>query len=224
MYTAVLEICKVHESSWSGIPGFANAVNEFELALHTLKQDASKQVSISDGVSMTKFAKLNELFERLMLIHAALAIHARSTGDTDRVIRNTINLSDLKRLSIARLDLHLDNVLEDLGNHGSDLVDLGIDAGLVQETIQLIEEGRMHSVRPRMTIIERRRLTQRLDEGVSKLDDLLHLKIDPLMRLFKFSLPEFFHLYFNARVVIDHKSKKGNASPESGSPPSEDPF
>lgn len=225
MYTAVLEICKVHETTWSGIPGFVSAVNEFESALQSLKIDASKQESVREGVSILKFAKLSELFERLMLIHAGLAIHAKSIEDDEMVIRNTVSMSELKRLSITRLDLHLDKVLNDLVEHSVALEIFGIDSGMIQDTLHLIEEGRIHSTRPRMTIIEKRQLTQKLDETVSALDSILKFKTDPLMRLFKTNYPDFFTLYFNARLIIDNTSKKGSSSSETGSPPiNEDPF
>lgn len=225
MYTAVLEICKVHETTWSSIPGFANAVNEFEANLQTLKLDASKQESVRDGVSMMKFAKLDELFDRLLLIHTGLAIHAKTIHDEELFLRNTVNLSDLKRLSIPRLDFHLNKVLIDMEEHGSSLEIFGIDSALIQDTIGLIEEGRLQSTRPRMSIIEKRQLTQKLDETVSKLDEILKLKLDALMRLFKYSYPAFFQLYFAARVIIEYPGKKGSASSENGSPPvNEDPF
>lgn len=225
MYTAVLEICKVHEASWSAIPGFATTVNEFEDLLQTLKLDASKQDSVREGVTMIKFAKLSQLFDRLLLIHSGLAIHARSIHDEEMVFRNTVSPTDLKRLSITRLDFHLDKVLTDLEHHGSALANFGIDASMVQETISLIEEGRLQSTRPRMSIIEKRQLTQKVDAAVSKLDAILKFKLDALMRLFKFSVPEFFNLYFSARVIIDHHSKKGSSSSETESPPeNEDPL
>jgi hypothetical protein len=225
MYTAVLEICKVHETTWSSIPGFASAVNEFEATLQTLKLDATKQESVRDGVTLMKFAKLGELFDRLMLIHTGLAIHAKSIHDEEMFIRNTVSPTDLKRLSITRLDFHLNKVLIDLEEHGASLVIFGIDSGMVQDTISLIEEGRLQSTRPRMSIIEKRQLTQKLDEGVSKLDEILKLKLDALMRLFKFNHPDFFQLYFAARVVIEYPGKKGSSTSENGSPPeNEDPF
>lgn len=219
MYTAVIEICKKHETSWETIPGFVNTVGEFETILGKLKNNASKQITVTKGISQAKEVAIKELYEHLMLIHAALAIHAKQVNDHDLMFRNTINISDLNHLTIPRLEFHLDRLLADLTEHGTYLLPFGLDAAFLQETSEMITLGRLQSTRPRMSIIERSQLTKSLDESISKLDVILKFKMDPLMRLFKKSVPDFYDLYFKARIIIDQGNKK--ASPSKGLPPAE---
>jgi len=225
MYNAVLEICKEHQTTWEEIPGFANTVAEFEAAVNELKNDASLQESIQDGVSMLKKEKLAALFERLMLVHAAMAIHAKTIDNPELLRRNVVTLTDLKRLNIIRLELHLKVAESDLVTYGPALESFGISEQMIQETIQMIGDGIVHSTRPTMSIIERHQLTVKLNEESSNLDNILNFRLDPLMRLFKTSNSEFFKLYFNARIVAMPGSRKANPESETGSPPiPDDPF
>ena len=112
-------------------------------------------------------------------------------------------MSDLKRLSIVRLDAHLNNIIEDINEHGEALLDFGITSEFLNETIELINVGSYNARRPRMAIIERKMLTQSLTTISHDLDNLLRFKLDKLMNLFRKSNADFYSRYHNARMIID---------------------
>jgi len=216
MYTSVEEICKAHESVWSQIPAFAAAVNQFQTELQKMKTDALKQESIMDGVTEIKNEKLDFLFDRILFIHAALANHGRVIGNPELTIRNKVNSSDLSRLSIVRLGFHFDTVKSDLQDFGDQLGDFGITPAILQETIQLLDDGENLVFSTRFKMNERSQLTKALKMQTAQLDELLKLNIDPFVRLFKQSSPVFFDLYWTARKLVYTGNKKpnGKSSPQ----------
>ena len=73
MYKAVLEVCKAHETSWAGIPGFVSTIEELETAMNELEEFSNLQSSKTVGVSALKAEKRKILIENLLLVQAASA-------------------------------------------------------------------------------------------------------------------------------------------------------
>ena len=203
MYQAVIEVCRSHQSLWESIPAYVSALEEFENRVEILRLRSGIRSNITAGVSAGKRSRLETLYDQLLVVHGALWVFATSTNNFQLMSRNKVTISDLKRLSIVRLDAHLNNIIEDINEHGEALADFGITAEYLQETIDLINQGSYNARRPRMAIIERKMLTQSLTTISHDLDNLLRLKLDKLMNLFRKSNADFYSRYHNARMIID---------------------
>ena len=210
MYTSVEEICKLHESVWTQIPAFAAAVNQFQTDLQKLRNDATKQESAMNGVTQLKNEKLASLFDRILFIHAALANHGRIIEDDGLRLRNKVNQTDLRRLSTVRLGFHFETLKNDLLTFGDQLGDFGVSPAVLQETVQWLDEGALISFSPRFMMNQRSQLTKSLEVQLSNLDDLLKVRIDPFVRMFKQSSPDFFSSYWTARKLVNVGGKKAN--------------
>lgn len=210
MYKAVLEVCKSHEASWTGIPGFVSTVEELETALKELDEFAGLQSSKTVGVSALKEEKRKQLVEILLLVQPALEIYGKSIGDLELQYRNRVTKSKITRLSIPKLVVHVNNVEEDLNSFGLALLPMGITSSILNAAYAIIEEARIAGSRPRMAIIERKLYTSSMKEHVKLIDEIVGFRLDKMIRLFKTSIPSFYNLYFNARTIIDVSHKKPN--------------
>lgn len=203
MYNAVIEVCRDHQLLWENIPGYVSALEEFENRVEILRLRSGIRSNITSGVSDGKRSRLEALYDQLLVVHSALWVYAASTNNFQLMSRNKVTMSDLKRLSIVRLDAHLNNIIEDINEHGEALLDFGITSEFLNETIELINVGSYNARRPRMAIIERKMLTQSLTTISHDLDNLLRFKLDKLMNLFRKSNADFYSRYHNARMIID---------------------
>lgn len=211
MYKAVLEVCKSHETSWAGIPGFVSKVNELEMHLKELTEFANQQSSRTVGVSATKYEKINTVVEHLLIVQAALEMHGKNTGDHELRFRNKVSKSSIRRLSMPRLTVHLNNAVTDLNSFSSALGPYGVTEDFVIETILIIEEAIASTNKPRMAIIERKLFTRQMNEHARIIDELISFHLDKMIRVFKKNIPSFYDLYFNARKVLSNSHKKPNS-------------
>lgn len=212
MYTAVAEVCRLYEDQWAGIPGYVSTITEFEAVLKRLNEKAVIHDNFLKNVTIDKEMKMEDLFERLMIIHSTISVFAQSINDPVLMSRHRVPISELKRKSLFNLDLHLSNVYQDLFAYGSALAQFGIDEDYVLESLSFIETGRNCITRPRMAIIERKNITKTIKDLNVELDSILKYKLDKLMRVFKKSVPVFYDHYFNARIVVVHRGPTKNSA------------
>ncbi len=214
MYQSVIKVCNDHVSVWEGIPGFVDAFTAFKNTYETVGVTAQQQASKTVGVSAGKYSKLNTLIDSIIVVHGTLKLHGKVINDPSLIARNKVNASMLKSMSMQQLLIHLDTLVADISNFGTSLGVYGIDEGTLDSALGTIDEARNVMNSPRNAIIERKFQTQRLDQYVKEMDDLLKFTLDTLVRVHKKSNPAFFDLYWNARVIIDSGVKKSNTPKE----------
>lgn len=208
MYQSVMKVCNDHVSVWEGIPGFVDAFTAFKNTFDTAGLAAQKQASKTVGVAIEKYEKLSVLNDSIFMVHGTLKIHGKQIGDTGLMARNKITKSVLRNMSIQQMVVHLDILVEDMLNFGSALGVYGVDEATLEAVLGEINVARSVMNSPRNAIIERKFHTKLLDQYVKELDELLQFGLDNLVRVHKKSHPEFFELYWNARVIIDPGIKK----------------
>jgi len=208
MYQSVMKVCNDHVSVWEGIPGFVDAFTAFKNTFDTAGLAAQKQASKTAGVSNEKYEKLSDLKDRILMVHGTLKIHGKQIGDTALIARNKITKSDLRNMSIQQMVVHLDILVEDILNFGSALGVYGVDEATLEAVLGVVNEAKSVMNSPRNAIIERKFQTKLLDQYVKEMDELLRFNLDMLVRVHKKSHPEFFEMYWNARLIIDPGVKK----------------
>ena len=213
MYKAVFEVCKTHETDWAGIAGFVEAVNNLETAISTLDSKAQLQASKTVGVMANRIDKIEAVIELMLILHGVLEMHGKEIGDVELRIRNKKTVTSLKRMDNTRLNVQFNLIIEDLALFGNALTPYGITPDFVTESLVLIEAARISLSRPRMAIIERKGYTNSLDVQTAEIDEIIKLRLDKMMRLFKNSLPDFFELYSNARLIVDLGSRHTSSEP-----------
>jgi hypothetical protein len=214
MYQSVIEVCRDHQSLWENIPGFVSNLEEFENRVAILRQRSGIQKNITSGVSAGKRDNLERLFDHLLIVQGALWVYGNTINDFQLMERNKVTISELRRLNITELDLHLSTVLKDLEDHAPSLVAFGITPEYATETMGMINAGSNHATRPRMAIIERKMMTQSLSTITHELDILLKFRLDKLMLLFRVLNADFYNRYTSARVIVDHRGPTAGADPD----------
>ncbi len=207
MYQASLDVCRINASIWSGIPVFANAVNELESQLIELRTRIQTQASATKGVSKTKNLKVAELHERILVLHKSLFSYAKQLNDESLAERNRKSLSDLKKLSSVRLTANCEQLKLDLDVHGSNLDSYGLNDAYRSESIELITATLSVMNSPRMAIISRKTITAEISETMKRIERIVSERIDTLMFQFKASNSNFYQSYKAARIIIDLHGK-----------------
>lgn len=226
MYVVVLETCKRHEGEWTGIPKFVSAVNDLEAALNEINAIALSHSTKTLGVSSYKTQKLSELYGTIDEIHCAYRALADETGDPGLKIRNDYTASTLRRMNSLALKTHISRVAEDLIETGDLLEPYGVDNTRIGEVLILIDQTKVIISTPRNAIVERKNLTSNMDTKAAAIDRIVKERMDNMVRLFKRTLPEFFHEYFSARIILNSGVRHNNSTVDpnswpNGSTPSE---
>lgn len=111
-----------------------------------------------------------------------------------------------------RLGFHFETLKSDLLAYGDQLSDFGLTPAIIQETVELLDEGVLISFSPRIMMNQRSQLTKSLEVQMTNIDERLKFSIDPFVRLFKQSSPEFYDRYWTARKLVFTGGKKANNS------------
>lgn len=221
MYAAVLQTCRAQQSAWEQIPTFVNAVNALENKLNELHHTHVEQVKATIGAlgsSAGKKALREELTVRLYVISKALSLKGLITKDHNLQISYKTSASGWKSLPGNALMHKTEQMMLDLEIHGESLIEYGVAAEYISETQALFASMNTVLFEPRVAIVNKKQLTQKVKEQRQGIDQLLKEQLDILILPFKSSLPVFFNKYRGARVIIDsNHGTKTPPEPDDGS-------
>jgi hypothetical protein len=203
MYAAVLQTCRAQQTIWENISGFVSAVDELESRLAGLYQTHQEQSTITMGVGMSKTAFRQELIDHFYVISKALSLKGLMINDNGLYIRNKTSLSGWKILSSNGMLNKTESVKADLELHSEGLGEYGITSEFIAETQTLIASISEMLFKPRMAVISRKDLTQKVKEQGQRIDWILNQQLDTLILIFKNSVPAFFNKYQSARMIIE---------------------
>ena len=227
MYTVVLSTCKKHQAIWSNVPAFAASVNALETKLGEFAQTAEERLQDISNVTKNKARMLEDLHEKMYGVIRIIKSYALQEDLEDLATEYSIAKSSLK-LGGAKAEVNrYNNVVDKATELAADLEDFGLTPQFLQEITQDVEEAKMMIFKPRLAIIKRKMLTNKLDQLIDEMDEIVFTHLSGMLRILKFDHPMFFAEFMEARNIIDLKGKRrasGTDVPVDESPPQEDGF
>lgn len=217
MYKTVLSIVKQHETIWGGTPGVVNSVNRLENSLISLNEKESAQGSVTLGVSMAREMFFENVADKMIILHDALWIYAKSTNQFELQARNHHSPSKVRNLGSSKRLIQINTLLIDLTNHGTELAFFGVTPATIENFVSLVSEYQLIALNPRMSIVSRKTITEEITRDLFEINEILQI-LDRLIRSFNEQESNFVLLYFNARIKVDLKGKRNLRS---GAPPVE---
>jgi len=141
------------------------------------------------------------------LFAAGLKAHATSTKNSELKTKANYKAYDLQKTA--------DSVLADIGRllHEtalpirSDLAKYAVTEPDFQKMEQLLDEFRLAIPKRRVAINISKVSTGNIDGVFKAQDKLLKEQVDSLMEPFRFSQPDFYNAYRNARSVVDYNGR-----------------
>jgi len=182
----------------------------------TINQNRQVQEADSSGLTKNKSELRSELNRLILLFAAGLKAHATSTKNSELKTKANYKAYDLQKTA--------DSVLADIGRllHEtalpirSDLAKYAVTEPDFQKMEQLLDEFRLAIPKRRVAINISKVSTGNIDGVFKAQDKLLKEQVDALMEPFRFSQPDFYNAYRNARSVVDYtgRAKSVPVAPE----------
>ena len=207
MYYAVQKICGVNNSVWKGLPAFVSAFASLETNIGKIENALGIQVKNITGVTEDKGFIEDAMIEKTLQVSSAVFAYANDINDL--ALKGKVDLckTDLNRLrdsiSAQRCQLVHDEanvIVGSLGNYGITAADLSNLQAKVDAFGAMLAS-------PRTAITERKGATNEIVKLLAKTDVVLKNKMDKLMEKFKVNNPEFYRLFFNARIIVELGSR-----------------
>ncbi|MBL7784525.1 MAG: hypothetical protein JNM36_01325 [Chitinophagales bacterium] len=208
MYFSVLGTLNVNKSIWQGFLPFSNAVDRFHIANEQITEQSMLQSTPITGVSEDKKQVREEIEAGLEHLCRKLTAFANVT--------NNMTLRDKVNYNSTRLSLQRDTLLIDLTQNVIDLADynlnkLGdynIDANMLSNLQEKLNEFNDILSSPRQQIINRKGATKQLSSLFKEGDSILKNEMDLLVIEFEKTHPDFVRNYKNARIIIDLRGRR----------------
>lgn len=225
MYTVVLSTCKKHQAVWSNVPAFVASVDALENKLGEFAQTAEERLQDISNVTKRKARLLENLHEKVYGVIRIIKSYALHEDLEHLATEYSISKTSLK-LGGAKAEVNrYNNVVAKATELSADLEDFGLTPQLLQEITQDVEEAKIMIFKPRLAIIKRKMLTNKLDQLIDEMDEIVYTHLSGMLRILKFEHPMFFAEFMEARNIIDLKGKRrvnGTDVPVDESPPQED--
>lgn len=203
MNLTVRKVCNDNQAVWSEVPAFVTAFNELDIALQKVGFTLGKQGMNIKGVSQSKKALKKELTDITLEVAGAVFAYASDKADLSLKARVNITGTSIERSRGSETLA----ICQEVYNEALALIDqlgsYGIKQNDMDDFLNSINAFSALLPAPRTAISERKGATDELAKLLSRTDIILKEKLDKLMNKFKLSNPEFFRLYFDARIIVD---------------------
>lgn len=217
MYQAVKSVIAANQTVWGNLPAFGMANDEFNTLLDQLwEQSVARQQALM-GVTAMKNAVRQEATDKTMYLVNALSAYAVFSNNVELAHQVAVKKNDILRKSKIGALEHMEIVIEKALEHLSGLASFGVDQPRIDELQALHAELEEQFNAPRQAIVERKVLTEKLNDLVHRIDSLLVFRLDRLVAIVSAEAPDFLRTYKAARRVIHipgKQSAKENPDPE----------
>lgn len=209
MYLATEEVLDNNTSLWSGVPAFVTAKAQFSAYIDSIEGTRGGQELDRKGIAENKRIKRADAIAKALPIIGGLIAFASATGDTQ--LRQEIDYSE-RQMNKMR-DTILNDALQIISaravTHTADLVNYNVTSGQITAFGTAMIDYKTTIPKPRTAISERKTLTSNLDATFDLADKHLDEQMDPLVKTFEPTNPDFVSDYDNARIIVDNRGPGG---------------
>lgn len=222
MYRAVRQVVQKYNSSWTGLTAFENAVNQFAQKVTELESLTYKKTKSLIGVTSKRDAHRRITGELALQVANAIYAYASSIENEELKEKMHYTPSTMKYSPNMRFISAVEGILNNAKLMASDLVPFGVD----QDKIDDLELAYLEMVEilnsPRQAIVSRKVISEKIDNLISDLDDVLKDQLDRLIVLLKEDEIDFVLTYEGARTIINHPATRRKLDLDEGQEDGED--
>ncbi len=202
MYRAVENYCDAHNDITSRNAAFATALNEFKQLIADINQVARLDDQRMTGITIDKNKSKQVLCERAADTASIISAYAATVGDN--TLREQINFS-ISALLKTREDV-LPARCQNIHDAGAARLDALAEYSVTQTTLDnlqtAIDDYSTAAPKLRAAVSERKTATANLAALYKTTDELLTIRLDKLVTIFKATEPDFVRTYETTRRII----------------------
>lgn len=213
MFEGVRTVMNDYQGSWQTVPAMVAAIAKLDSNLILLRQRLTEQGSATTGIREVKESRIENLREQMYVLQKALYLHGKETDNLVLQARYRMSRTELFSLSMVKLQTRCTELRGDLLTYGTQLETLGITSEMITPVIEVVDELSDLRNSTRRAILQRKGITESINDLEKTLNNLLRDELDHLMLVFK-SNREFYRAYSDARKVVDYRFPGGGVPPE----------
>ena len=205
-YAMTLVVSKVfakYAETLNGIPAFQAVVSEFNATLSQLEENIKIQQGKITGTSEQKQKEEQEMIDETVRIAAGVYVFAIDNMNLALAEKVAISPSALQNMNQAKLLASCMGILELAAEHLDEMADFGIAEADLKSLEKEINDFKELAVAPRTEIVTRSQATEKIRILINDLLNLLKLKADKFILMFKQTQPAFYNEYKSARIIVD---------------------
>jgi hypothetical protein len=220
MYYVVRKVCTDNNSVWSGLTAYATAFGNFTANITALEAALEKQLQATTGYAKNKRATEEAMVDKAIEIAKAVFAYAKNQNDTVLQAKVNYSRSDLLRERDSVTMQLCQGVKDEAQPLVGALGPYGVTNTDLTQLQTLIDAFDAANPTPRAAITSRKRATDAISKLEKDIDDILKGVMDPLMENFKATQPDFYKLYFDARIIVDTGSRSSDDDASTPTPTS----
>lgn len=203
MFKTVLEVCKQNIALISPITALDTAFANFTGKVNQINDVVMQQTLQIEGVAEDKAALKNRLAHVASIV--AQVVKAYAVSINDNTLKQEVNFSEseLQRSRDVSIKMHCQTIYNLANTNLVALADFGITPAIMSDLGAALADYEAKMVFPTVARDNRAVATYNLAALIGEANDLLKLQMDPNMRIFELSKPDFYKLYRNARKIYD---------------------
>ena len=207
MFYAATQVLDDNQPRFAHMAELAAAHHELKGMVFRIDEHRQVQVVDNTGLTRNKETLREELTNLLLRISAGLTAHAAATGDQVLRAKAEYSLSDLKKSS-DRILCDIAVLINSLAaNSAEALRTYFVGPDELAQFDRLTNAFKSILPLRRAAASVSKVSTSNISEVFHAIDALLKNKIDLLMQPFRFTQPDFFKAYKNARVIVNYTGR-----------------
>jgi hypothetical protein len=208
MYQKVQGFLELHTELTTKLPAFAPHITEFNDAvtkLLTLNTEMNADIKVYREQKDSLKSKSTEL---VFKIATAYFLSVKSAEKPELIDTYNLSYPALKALNDTEFYTHCNRIINLVKDKAAELGNYNI----TQENITNLSEWNDAFLKiieqPKVQIAMRKASNERMKSELTRIDNILYEKIDPLVNLLKSEEEFFFNAYYNVRTVEHSGSRK----------------
>jgi len=213
MFYAVQRVMADHNVIWTGTPAIVTAAGELDGGITRIEAALEVQLRDITGHAEDKGEAENNMIAQTLDVAGKVRAYATTQGDEAMAEAMNLSESELRRYRDSEVAQRCQDVHDTANGVLAALAGYGVNAAKLTALQAAIDAYLAANPAPRVAITERKNARQQIEILVGEILDLLHLQMDGLMQGYSITEPDFFRLYFDARIIVDLGGKGEGEEP-----------
>jgi len=208
MYEAASDVLHAHDTVWNTNVPFSDAVEELDDDIDAIGNLRDQQEADISGVTDDKDERRVTLENQTYTIASAIVFYASVTNNRELLKKVNFTRSKLEQARDNEVPGMSKQVHQAAAANAAAILPYGVTATMITDLNTAIDAFVEYISKPRAAKSETSAATEQLPQVYTDTDKLLEERLDKGMELYRFSEPDFYTQYFNARIIINSPTQK----------------
>lgn len=208
MFDVVIGICDEHIDLISPKMAMLATYNKFKAKVQLINDISIEQLEVMKGLAVEKKQLKRQLATSAAIVARVVTSYAMDLEDYVLVGEVDYSETELYKYRDEIIHAHCQIIFNRAQAHDTAMLDYGISTEILTDLQAAITEFEEKSAAPTLARAAKKVATQRLKEEIKATMELLKLRLDNNMSIFRLTDPHFYKLYKSSRKIRKSGGRK----------------